>query len=244
MSTAPHWDDDPESWDRLVLAGRPLPGLARVTGRAGRKVDIRSPPGGDGARVRDRGYEPAQLEIELRVWSKAQLDELETALAQIHPRGANPPPRDRAQRELADAQRALAVNGSLGNDPGFQRRLRTLSRQAEAERRSNDPLSHRTPVDIVHPALSLLGIRSVYVTGVSVPELRGGELVTTISVLEWTPAPTPGPRPANASAAGGGQRLQTAFAASRSSARPTATPPARVAGPGSTAGALVGGGGS
>src|SRR5690606_8064676 len=130
-----------------------------------RKVDTRSPPGGDGARVRDRGYEPAQLEIELRVWTKAQLDELETALAQVHPRGANPPPRDRAQRELAGLLQATAVNATLATDPGFQQRLVRARSAAEAERRTNDPLSRRTPVDVVHPALSLLGIRSVYVTG-------------------------------------------------------------------------------
>ena len=235
MPTAPFWEDTPDPWDQLILAGRPVPGISTVSGRAGRKVDTRSPPGGDGARIRDRGYDPAQLEVEVRVWTLEQLQDLTSLLETIHPRGANPsPPNSRrstaAQRELDEAATEVGLDPRLGHDEKFLDRLGNLSRRAESERRRTAAAvaraPSRTPVDAVHPALSLLGIRSVYVTGVSVPELRQGQLVTTISLLEWTAAPTPAPRPATTSSTG--QRQQTAFDLHRSGAAPAATPPARL----------------
>ncbi len=232
MPAAPWWEEAPDPWDVLKLGGRTVPGITEITGRAGRKIDIRSPPGGDGARVRDRGYEPAQLEARVRVWTKAQLEELHELLAEIHPRRISAGPSSaalaRANRDLRNLQLALAVNGEIGNDQGFidqltvaSRRQRELQQRSSAQRRSP-----RTPVDAAHPALSMLGIRSVYVTGVSLPKLERGELVTTINLVEWTQVPPPAPRPANTSR--GLDGITDAFSEHRASRAPTATPPSRL----------------
>lgn len=254
MPAAPHWDLQPGPWDTLVLGGVTLPGLSRVSGRIGRKMDVRSRPNADGARTRDRGYEPARLEAENRVWSDEQLEALSEALRVLNPRGNNPPPVGTDARRALDLARQDLTRGRAPlnvTNEALQAKLADLNRRAEAERQAEARAvreSTRTPVDIVYPTLSILGIRSVYVVGVSLPVLRNGELHTTISLLEWTDTPAPAPRPATTStsseAAGGGSSrdTQTAFAEHRAASAPTASPPGRVVGAaGGGAGAAAGG---
>lgn len=237
MPSAPFWETTPDVWDVLVLGGHTLPGLTSISGRASRKMDVRSPPGGDGARVRDRGYEPAALEARNRVWLPEQLEQLQEVLTAIHPRRANAGPSQARARSSAATDRELAeLEEQLGRDPQLFRddkeltdRLTLLSqRQTEQRRRAEAgaPRSSRTPVDVVHPSLAMLGIRSVYVTGVSVPVLEEGVMVTTISLLEWTPVPQPAPRPATGS--GGLEGIMTALDASRDETAPTASTPSSL----------------
>lgn len=248
MPAAPFWEDTPDPWDVLVLGGLTVPGITTVTGRASRKMDTRSGPGSDGARVRDKGYEPAQVEARNRIWRADQLAALTTLLATINPRIVRAPQRSTsaARRELTARERELAQNPEAGNVFAFRERLRQLT--AEVARLEAQPLPRptRTPYDVVHPQLSLLGIRSVYVVGVTIPELQNGELVTTISMVEWTDVPAPAPRPSTASE--GIEGLETAFEQSRSTNEPQPTPPGRIVGQtgritGGGAGRLAGGGG-
>lgn len=247
----PFWDDAPDAWDTLSLGGTTMPGLATVQGRVSRKMDTRSRAGADGARVRDRGYEPAHLEIHIKVWTREQLQELTEVLAALHPRNVTPPSsarerrvvraRDRAAREYAEEIHrqnvAIAVEGEAAQDKEELSRLEaavaTERSNVEAERNRPRPRATRTPVDIAHPATDLLGIRRVYVTGIKLPELRRGEFTTTISVLEWTEAPRQAPPPANASQSNAStgsavEDIQDAFSQSRERARPNADPPARL----------------
>jgi hypothetical protein len=172
------WEEEPEVWDTLHIGGQRMPGLASISGTASRKMDTRSAAGADGARVRDRGYEPAALDVQIRVWTQEQLDDLEERIEALHPR-----------------QRG----------------------------------TERTPVDVAHPALSLLGIRSAYVTAIGVPQISGGVMTMQIQLLEWTPTPRPAPRPSNASAGGGVENMRTALDANREAALPAPDPPARIA---------------
>lgn len=234
MPAVPFWEETPEAWDTLYLGGRAVPGIASVTGRAGRKMDARSPPGGDGARVRDRGYEPAQIDVEVRVHTAAQLAELESLLEEIQPRRVPPATRSRpqsAQRELDEVVAATVDNPALLEQQSVRTRLGDLRRTTDAERAAAaqpPPRGERTPYDVVHPALALLGVRRAYVTAVTVPEIRAGEAVTRISLLEWTDVPTPAPRPSTATQGGGIEDMQTAFDQHRSSRQPTPDPPARL----------------
>lgn len=235
MPAAPFWETTPDPWDTLVLGGHTLPGLTSVSGRAGRKMDVRPVPGGDGARVRDRGYEPAQLEARNRVWTDEQLEALQTILEALHPRRVNNATgatrgSARTQRELSESiQRAALEPTLLTEDKEFRDRHTVLQRRAEEQQRraaAGAAAPSRTPVDAVHPSLSMLGIRSVYVTGVSVPVIERGEMVTTISLIEWTAVPAPAPRPANGSQ--GLESIETSFDRQRDSLEPTATPPSRL----------------
>jgi len=52
----------------------------------------------------------------------------------------------------------------------------------------------RQALQIIHPGANLLGIDSVYLTGIKVPSLdkaKGGPLQVTLSLIEWTPTPKP-----------------------------------------------------
>jgi len=54
----PHWDDDPEVWDTLVLGTNTMPGVWDIEdGNIKRVLDVKKAPGLDGARIKDMGYE-------------------------------------------------------------------------------------------------------------------------------------------------------------------------------------------
>lgn len=85
----PFWDDGSNNeWDALVLGQTRFPGLATVTGSVSRKVDAKKAPGSDGATLTDQGYEPAKIEITIRVWDREQWDRLISAIGAVHPRRA------------------------------------------------------------------------------------------------------------------------------------------------------------
>lgn len=228
----PFWDDAPDPWDVLVLGPHRVPGITKISGPVGRKIDVRSPPGGDGARVRDRGYEPARLEAEVRIWTAEQLSDLEALLAAIHPRriapGASASALAAAEQRLRDLQVALGLDPNLGNQELFTAQLSAAQRRRDALQRSaaQQRTSPRTPYDAAHPQLSLLGIRKVYVTNVTTPELERGVMTTRISMLEWTEVPRPAPRPSNTSR--GLDGITDSFSQHRRAQQPTATPPARL----------------
>lgn len=234
MPSAVFWEETPEAWDTLWLGGRAVPGIAKITGNASRKIDSRSPPNGDGARLRDRGYEPARIEVEIRVWTAEQLAALETLLEEIHPRRVPPATQQRSSSAARERDRLAALvgeNPNAADQESVRTRLADAERRAEAERAAAAqpaPRGQRTPYDVVHPSLALLGVRRAYVTAASLPEVRGGELVTRISLLEWTATPTPAPRPATSSTGGGIEGIQTAFDTDRAARRPTPDVPARL----------------
>lgn len=138
MPAAPFWQDDYDSWDRVSIAGQLMPGLAMVTGDISRKLDVKSVRGRDGARVKDGGYQPGKISIEIRINTREDFDALQPRLDAINPR-----------------QRGTA----------------------------------RTPVDIAHPSLVLLGISSVYIEKIGAPKLDKDTLTVKIDALEWTPQP-------------------------------------------------------
>lgn len=235
----PFWDDAPAAWDTLSLGGLTMPGLASISGRVARKMDTRSRAGADGATVRDRGYEPAQLEIHVKVWTREQLAELEEAIRLLHPRGVTQPVASsnlaRARRDLEhERQRQTAAIAVQGLAAENKAEIERLEARVATEESRPAPRAQRTPVDIAHPATALLGIARVYVTAISLPELRGGEFITTISAIEWTEAPRAAPPPATSSAGSTFADGSDAFSRNQARQRPTAGPPTRIQGPGSS----------
>ncbi len=74
-------------WDTLILGGEVFPGIASIGGSGlKRKIDIKKPKGSDGASLRDEGYEPARLAVELLIYSIADWDLLQALLPLINPR--------------------------------------------------------------------------------------------------------------------------------------------------------------
>jgi hypothetical protein len=62
-------------WDRFVVAGRALPGVATVDGAKRVRLDERSASGSDGASLTHQGNDGAQVTVRLRMWTADQVEE-------------------------------------------------------------------------------------------------------------------------------------------------------------------------
>lgn len=87
----PFWDKNPTAWNQIVLGGRVIPGLAKVEGSFGRKLEAKFPPKSSGVILRDQGTEPAKIKITLRIWLESQLKEMPRILNQLNPRKGSTP---------------------------------------------------------------------------------------------------------------------------------------------------------
>lgn len=77
---------DPNPWDVIYLEGEPAPGRARIHGGGiGRKIDRKGGAGSDSLSLTDKGLDPKDVEIELLLWTDAQLREWDKLLPRIMP---------------------------------------------------------------------------------------------------------------------------------------------------------------
>ncbi len=82
--------EDPLSWDTLVIGGVTFTGGFEFTGDLfTRKLDRRHSSGRDGARIRDRGYDLAEIKLTLHLWETKHFEEFETLVRLLFPRGAD-----------------------------------------------------------------------------------------------------------------------------------------------------------
>ena len=70
------WDENPELWDRLSVAGREFSGLATVDVDRSNKWQTKAAKGSHGAERTFGGVELAKVRIEYRVWTSEQYAEL------------------------------------------------------------------------------------------------------------------------------------------------------------------------
>lgn len=82
----PFWGDNPNAWDKCVLAGVELPGIANVEPTVEAKVDHKAIPGTHGAKLTYLGYEPAKVKISLTLWTPEQLQAYQELVPLIRPR--------------------------------------------------------------------------------------------------------------------------------------------------------------
>jgi len=205
------WDDSPELWDTVTLAGAPLPGVARVTGAHGRKLDVKSAPGRNGARIVDKGYEPAKVEIALKLWTKEQLDAWRAIAPTLTFRREPPSTSARTgarargkveEAALSDARALLEVNviqsvsTSLANSGVTDETKITAEINRELANASGGTRSQRArrlerhDVEISHPALDTIGVQRVYIEKVSaIAPVSPGVYEVKISAVE-SRAPT------------------------------------------------------
>lgn len=82
------WRDG--QWDRCILGGERVPGLARVTVVASRDVSLVASPGKDAPSLKDGGGRGATIKLEVEVWTTrtdhSQVTELSRLLARLDPR--------------------------------------------------------------------------------------------------------------------------------------------------------------
>jgi hypothetical protein len=82
----PHWDEDPEAWDLLLLGTQALPGVWDIEdGNGKRIIDVKKAPGLDGARVKDKGYEPGALVLVGQLCTAEEWELLQTVIEPMLP---------------------------------------------------------------------------------------------------------------------------------------------------------------
>lgn len=86
---------DPDSWDTLTIGGVSFGGTFKFDGKLlARKLDRRHAAGRDGARIRDKGYEIAEITLTLTCFEAQHWYDLEALVALLFPRGADPSRRN------------------------------------------------------------------------------------------------------------------------------------------------------
>jgi len=83
MGTIPWPEDQPETWDTLLLAGTIFPGLAKVTCKGGDKIDVKDAPGADGESTTFQGQKARDGTIQIRVWTAQQWSDLEDLITNV-----------------------------------------------------------------------------------------------------------------------------------------------------------------
>lgn len=109
---------DPESWDTLILGGQQFRGTFRWGGDLiKRKLDHRHAAGRDGARVRDKGYDLAEVDLTLTITNDDEWQDMLALVALVFPRSATPTARNAhacAHPELALAGISELYGVSMG----------------------------------------------------------------------------------------------------------------------------------
>lgn len=180
--TIPSPFDDDETWDTLVIGGARFRGTFEWGGDLiKRKLDHRHAPGRDGATVRDKGYDLAEIDLTLTVIDTPQWEDLQALIALVFPRGTSPAPRN----ALTCLHPALAVAGIT-----------------KLYGTSMGPLSQASPtkwtvtmkfVEFRASAQGATTSRNVSRTPPAAPDL--GSNRTAFTGTETAPAPTPPPTP-------------------------------------------------
>jgi len=82
----PHWEDSPAEWDSLTLGAWVMPGVWTVDFSVRREMDVKKAVSTDGARLKDKGYQPPQLTLIGRIYGREEWDALQKIMPSIHPR--------------------------------------------------------------------------------------------------------------------------------------------------------------
>ena len=108
---------------------------------------------------------------------------------------------------------ALTATGTIWTAAQWKE-LQALLPEVHPRRYGGD----RTPLQLVHPAANFIGVDSVYLRGISIPELdaaKGGPIIVELDFLEWTPAPKPVTKGTGTGTGKGGGKSKAEEAADR-----------------------------
>ncbi len=148
----PFWGDSPETWDTVVIAGRALPGLCKMTGKVTRRVDKKNATGTNGATITYTGDDVAEFEISVRMWTEAHLSTFAALLSFLK------------DRQSPDDANGLGVTVATGASS------KLVVKANEKRGYSKFPMA---PVQVEHPTLTLYRIRAAHVLEYSFPNSVG-----------------------------------------------------------------------
>lgn len=78
------------SWNKLLLGGEALPGLAWVTAQRKQKTDVKTTAGGDGSTQTNSGTEPAIVNVRLEIWTPDHWTQWQRWIPRLEPRPGKP----------------------------------------------------------------------------------------------------------------------------------------------------------
>lgn len=135
----PYWESAPLLWDTVIIGGLKMPGIARVSGGIGRKINTQAIPGDEsGGTQTDLGYDGGRATITLKFWTQEHLD--------------------------------------------------TFGLFADKYRPKKDE-EKPAPLDVIHPALAVVGMRSLTLEKLGLPEPTSspGVYEAVLDFLEFIP---------------------------------------------------------
>lgn len=215
MGTSPSWAKSPETWDRIVIAGETFSGPVEVDFTLGRKRDVKSAPGLNGATVTDTGEKPCEVTIRLELWLDEHWDFYSRVLVPlVQPKlPAMPPSSSVSSAERTSSFYVDTPYGPTFADAQLQnilsqqeqdanaRRLATSQltsatgnlvmdplRQQQAEKRVADARKKAlAPVKVYYPSLAAADIRELHLDSLSSPKrVRHGVKEVTLKGTRFT----------------------------------------------------------
>lgn len=153
-----------EEWNYVIVSGRRFPGAVHLNGDRKRRMNQAFAPGMDGAMSTHLGFDPSEMVLTMTLWTDDHLQRYATLVNALQARGLPPTPR------------------------GIRGRLAELNLKAQGfNTDSNRP---PVPVSIVHPALAIMNIRSVYFVrlGILKPKHDCSDVyIAEHHISEWKP---------------------------------------------------------
>lgn len=210
-----HWADNPDAYDHVILAGKPLLGLCRLKGKGfEQRLHRKKIAGRNGESVRFIALEPAEFHIEWDMWMPSHwqaYQKLIPTLKTLKRLPAKKPPvvLDASQDESAglatyniDSGGFVHNEGSVvqylaayktaygGTGSGADPKLLEMAAKVQRTETSASQPSFATPiVPVYHPFLAALGISLVHILRLHIPEDKDGKgtYVARIECLEAYP---------------------------------------------------------
>jgi hypothetical protein len=92
MAALPHWEDEGQPWDKLILGDNVMPGVwAIVSGDCSRQVDHKKTKNKDKAVIKDLGLLPPRLQAKGKLCTREDWEALQQIMPDINPRKAGGP---------------------------------------------------------------------------------------------------------------------------------------------------------
>jgi hypothetical protein len=87
MAALPHWEDEGQPWDKLILGDNVMPGVWTVTnGVAELQIDSKKSKGNDKARIKPLGLLPPKIQAKGQIVSREDWEALQKIMPDLQPR--------------------------------------------------------------------------------------------------------------------------------------------------------------
>lgn len=199
-----HWADNPDAFDQVILAGKPLLGLCRLKGKAyEQRLHRKRIAGVNGASVTFLALEPAEFHIEWEMWMPSHwqcYQELVPALKILKPLPTPPTPPDfsdvtggssskisvvttapgihateQFNFDVDQLNKGLYAGLSAPTGAGVDPKAAQAAAEAKAKQQKHEQ-QFATPIfSIYHPFLAAIQVSLVHVIRFHIPEDKDGK---------------------------------------------------------------------